>query len=561
MRRCANLRVIPSTWNPIAHTRRPRSVKRISTLWVITPPLERTPEGETPLSDKRVTAFPRELLGIAQASYYGGRTNIGIRRAIVPVVYVDFLSMYTTVNSLLGTIDLLRASSLTVVDATDEVRAFLESVTSDDLFDQETWKRLGFFALVERDGTGVFPVRATYANGDGLNIGMVNVTGEAAWYAGPAVLASFSMTGKRPRITKAYRVVPARNADGTVDMLKGLRAVDFMGAARIDPRTDDVFTRIIEQRQIIRADTTLSDDERERVQKGLKVIANGTGYGIYAEANVGDDSEPLNVRVHHGDGSFVMPTDAPELPGLFSFPPIASLITAGAHLMLALLEAEVRQRGGTSVLEDTDSMAIVATREGGIVPCPNGFAAWEPDPGYAGPHANETRGIRALSWAEVGAIVARFASLSPYDRRVVPGSVLKIEDINYGPGGQRQLYAFAVSSKRYALFEFTEDSSPRLDFKLANGKTKTQYTESGLGAIENPIAGQKGKGWIKDCWHFIVCRELGLAVETPAWFASPVIAKMPVSSVTTGAAFDLYNASRLYDEQVKPFGFGLTARI
>ncbi len=37
--------------------------------------------------------------------------------------------------------------------------------------------------------------------------------------------------------------------------------------------------------------------------------------------------------------------------------------------MLALLEWCVSELGGTYVMEDTDSMAIVATEHGGLVPC------------------------------------------------------------------------------------------------------------------------------------------------------------------------------------------------
>jgi hypothetical protein len=37
--------------------------------------------------------------------------------------------------------------------------------------------------------------------------------------------------------------------------------------------------------------------------------------------------------------------------------------------MLALLEHSVSELGGTYVMEDTDSMAIVATERGGLVRC------------------------------------------------------------------------------------------------------------------------------------------------------------------------------------------------
>jgi hypothetical protein len=57
-----------------------------------------------------------------------------------------------------------------------------------------------------------------------------------------------------------------------------------------------------------------------------------------------------------------MSTYHPEQPGEFCFPPLVSLITSAARLMLALLEHCVAQRGGTYATEDTDSMAIVIER-------------------------------------------------------------------------------------------------------------------------------------------------------------------------------------------------------
>ncbi len=67
----------------------------------------------------------------------------------------------------------------------------------------------------------------------------------------------------------------------------------------------------------------------------------------------GIDPEPYECTVKH-----------PESPGEFCFPPLASLITGGSHLLLALLERLVTDRGGTYAMEDTDSIAIVASKEG-----------------------------------------------------------------------------------------------------------------------------------------------------------------------------------------------------
>ena len=95
----------------------------------------------------------------------------------------------------------------------------------------------------------------------------------------------------------------------------------------------------------------------------------------------------------------------PEHAGEYFFPPLASLITAAARLMLALLERCVTDLGGTYAMEDTDSMAIVATQRGGLIEFPGG------------PYRrNGKPAIRPLTWAQVNAIAERFAALSPYDR-------------------------------------------------------------------------------------------------------------------------------------------------
>ena len=75
--------------------------------------------------------------------------------------------------------------------------------------------------------------------------------------------------------------------------------------------------------------------------------------------------------------------------------------------------------------------------------------------------------------------------LNPYDRTVVPGSILKIEDENFvadasgKPTKQRQqLYIYAISAKRYALFSL--DASGRVVME--------KCSEHGLGHLLNPLA-------------------------------------------------------------------------
>jgi hypothetical protein len=51
--------------------------------------------------------------------------------------------------------------------------------------------------------------------------------------------------------------------------------------------------------------------------------------------------------------------------------------------------------------------------------------------------------IKALSWKDVEEIAGRFESLNCYDRTKVPGSILKIEKVNFDAGKQIDLFGFA----------------------------------------------------------------------------------------------------------------------
>ena len=113
-----------------------------------------------------------------------------------------------------------------------------------------------------------------------------------------------------------------------------------------------------------------------------------------------------------------------EQPGRYCFPPLAALIAGAARLMLAILGTCVAEFGGCHVMADTDSMAIVAKQRGSLIAC-NGGPRQLPD---------GTPAVYALSRSQVEAIVARFGSLSPYDRDLIE-SVLKIEDVNYDKRG------------------------------------------------------------------------------------------------------------------------------
>jgi hypothetical protein len=232
------------------------------------------------------------------------------------------------------------------------------------------------------------------------------------------------------------------------------------------------------------------------------------------------------------------------VPGEYCFPPIASLITSGARLMLGLLEHAVTTRGGTYAMEDTDSMAIVATESGGLVACLGGSLRL--------PDGREA--IKALTWSDVGEIVDEFRSLNPYDRTVVPGSILKIEDDNFNPETkrQRQLYCFAISSKRYALFVRDSKGQPTL----------TKWSEHGLGHLCNPTdLDSDDRRWIPQVWLNIVRRALGLRTRPLPFEQRPAIGRVTISGPAIMRPLATLNEGRPYGKQLKPFNFLLTCHV
>ena len=228
--------------------------------------------GVTPLLD-REPQLPGEILGQTMSAYYGGRTEVHIRKAPVPVVYVDFLSMYPTVNSLLGLWPFITAERIEVVDATAEVQALLDDVTLDDGFDPLFWPGLTFFAQIVPEGD-VLPVRAEY-DGSSFTIGVNPLTADRPlWYAGPDLVASTLLTGKAPKVVQAFKLVP----HGT---LSTLRPVNLAGVIPIDPRADDFFRFVIEERRRVKQAQRRGDPVPEHLDPFLKVLANSGGYGIF----------------------------------------------------------------------------------------------------------------------------------------------------------------------------------------------------------------------------------------------------------------------------------------
>jgi hypothetical protein len=517
----------------------------------INPVLERQPD------------FPLDILGQCMAAFYGGRSECRIRNAAVPIVLLDFLSMYPTVNALMGNWALLTAQRIEREDATAEVRQLLASMTIERALCPQTWR--DFCTLVRIIPRGDrLPVRAEYAPGSGYNIGINPLTADRPmFYMLPDVVAAVLLTGQVPDVVSAVRFVPHGRQSG-------MRPTLLRGEVRVNPESDDLFRLAIETRKSLGNHGELTSEARSSLSAFLKIFANSTGYGIFAEMQRHEMplGERASVEVYADRAPFTSETVAPEKPGEYFFAPIAASITAAARCMLAILERLVTDAGGSYVFCDTDSMAIVSRETGGLVPCEGGM--------YRLP--DERPAVLALSWAEVESIRARFGSLNPYDRAIVPGSVLQHVDdeATHSPlhlAAPGELRCVAISAKRYAIYRLQNERVALVDYGEGNdddvsasaGSARiAKYSEHGLGTYLSPTdPTSTDQSWIRDGFWPAQIRhvEAGGPLMLPSWADRMAVRQLTVSTPVIARGLAQYNAGAKCKDRIRPFSFCLSVSV
>lgn len=507
--------------------------------------MEIQPPAKTP------TSLTPELLGIIMATYYGGRAEVRIRRDVVRVLYCDFRSMYPTVCSLMGLWQFVISRDVCSRDATDEAREILATATPDSLHDGAFWRRLPILVQVKPDADA-FPVRATYG-GTSRTIGLNYLTGDApGWYTLADCIASKLLTGKAPAVIRAIGFAP-------VGVQPGLKPIQIGGRPEytIDPARDDFYRRVIELRATIRREMRAagkqSDNARAEELDGnqmmLKLMANATSYGIFAELNVQtyDTAKPLTCYGIDGE-PFQARSRSVEEPGSFFHPLIATLITGAARLMLATAERLASDHGLGWAFCDTDSLAIAR---------PEGMD----DPTFI---------------HQASAIVRWFDGLNPYGD---DEPLFKIEDENFRlVDGQpdktavEPLYAYAISAKRYALFNIGPESQPVIRKALAHGLGHLidPYSEADAPAeIPTPVSDLRKMGirrWHHDLWYLIVSAALAgehdmVDLSFVPNMQTPAASRYSLTTPVLAHWFDRFNEAHADRGWVRAFNFMLSFQL
>lgn len=485
--------------------------------------------------------FPPKMIANILGAYFGGRSEVRIRRDLRQVMLCDFLSMYPTVCVLMGLWRFVVAQGVQCRDSTAEARQLLAEVDLGDLQSPGFWRQLTTLVRVAPN-EDIFPVRANYSGEAQTTIGTNRLSsGTPLWFTLADCIASKLLTGKAPEIVEAVTFAPG-------PIQAELKTININGDPdyRVDPSADDFFKQVIELRQTIkRQRNTATGEEWERLdiaQNALKIAANATSYGIYVEVNVATRIKRFPTTVLSSTCQpFSFRTDKAEEAGPFFHPLLATVITGAARLMLAIAERLVCNSELEWSFCDTDSIAIAR-------------------PGQMEAGEFERRTTEIVNW---------FASLNPYE---FGGSILKIEDQNYSLTEKARLeplYCWAVSAKRYALFNLSPANEPIMRKVSAHGlgHLRAPYgPEDPPAHIPAPHPSVLASGierWHSDHWVQIVSSALAgnpdrVEREYHPAFTSAAVSRYGATTPDLLRWFKRYNDKRPYRQQVKPFGFLLS---
>jgi len=480
--------------------------------------------------------FSAEITGQIMSAYYGGRAEVHIRREIADIIHCDFRSMYPTVCTLMGLWNFVRAKGIDYEDDTNKIRDFVESCTPDSLREQKAWRNLTAIVQVLPD-RDIFPVRAHYSDEEAATIGLNYLSADTPiWFTLADVLASKVLTGKAPKILRAIHFHPLAVQDG-------LHPITIAGKL-VDPEIDDFYRALIDHRREVQAkQKAASDADKARLdsdQQGIKILANATSYGIFVELNVEEYDKSKDMLAYSArDHASAFKWKKFEKRGRYFHPLLATLITGGARLMLALAERQVLNQGLDWAFCDTDSIAIANVA---MLP----------------PEEFKSRAMTARDW---------FTDLNPYAEK---GSILQLEKVDFPIDHEGELdhlvppQCLAISAKRYVLFNRDDTGKPIIRKASGHGlgHLLEPYDESPdlrrerIKRIGVPL-------WQEDFWREIIrAAESGnpdtVAFNTLTNFDVPAASRYAATTTSLLDWFKAYNAGKPYADQVKPFNFLLS---
>jgi hypothetical protein len=322
---------------------------------------------------------------------HGGWGTAEVTGTLVPILDADVRSAYPAAWALAGWWDVVRAASVAETDVLAEVRAFCHRAAAGDLgplLDRASYPTLGRTLCLVRPVGEPWPTERHHRNGPRFVVGPVEA--ECLYVIAADALVAAYRGHAVPEIVWAGRLDPVGEEAGRPLRLRG----EVVVAPGVDPIP-----------ALVRLRPQKGRDERLRAV--IKGVANAAAWGVFARMD--------QVRL---DGRLV------ERPGPWCWPPIAAGVPAVARLWLAAVERSMADQGGAVVARDTDGIVVTSLPEDAMVAC-----------------GREQR-ARALPWAEVEGLLARFDGLDPF------GDGRAFWDIDHGEV-DRPLHILGITQKRY----------------------------------------------------------------------------------------------------------------
>jgi hypothetical protein len=230
--------------------------------------------------------------------------------------------------------------------------------------------------LIEIIPNGPFPIEVEDQHRPDGRMEVTNVSspGRPMFYSGLVVLASAVLSGETgSTILRATQYVPVRREPGL------RQRVPFLRGLILDVERDPAVDLVRHRQKVKPHDPVLAAE--------LRVIVNALVFGIFSRFDESRWGTGKDARVG-------------EKPGPWCFLPVASSVTAGSLLLLAVLDRLVRDRGGLVAYRDTDSSFVPASPEGGVLVLADGST------------------IHLLSWAEVDEVLDLFEPLRVFGAEV-----------------------------------------------------------------------------------------------------------------------------------------------
>ena len=142
-----------------------------------------------------------------------------------------------------------------------------------------------------------------------------------------------------------------------------------------------------------------------------------------------------------------------------------------------------------------------------------------------------------------------------------------------------QLYCYAISAKRYALYRHGPGNRPQIletrdtddtpsDEGADEADPLADWSEHGLGlyldptgdSVEKPARDDDGRRiWIRETWEWILANAHGQPRKQPAWATRYALTRFTVSNPGLANWFAGYNRYKPREQQVRPGSFGLIA--